>query len=373
MVVLTLACGAVFGLSGPHVAADQPMSERFRAALPGYAYAFPRDHGSHDEFRTEWWYYTGHVIARNGRRFGYQLTFFRRRMDPERVGSNPSRWALHQLYLAHFAITDVDRSRFQFAEKLSRAGLGKAGADTGRLHVWIDHWSAEASADAPSHHHLRASTPEFAVDLTLTPAKPAVVHGQDGLSRKGAQPGQASHYYSLTRLGTEGSVTIQGEPFAVTGTSWMDHEFGSGDLGKDQVGWDWFSVQLDNDTELMLYRLRRTDGSVEPMSSGTWVPAHGRAQALTVDDVHVEARGTWTSRASGARYPSGWRVTVPQFGLALDLAPLLADQELITRRSTQITYWEGAVRARGTLHGTSVTGQGYVELIGYAERFRQRL
>jgi predicted secreted hydrolase len=345
----------------------------FRLALPGYQYRFPQDHGSHDAFRTEWWYYTGHLAARNGRRFGFQLTFFRRGVAPDRIATAPSRWTIRHVYLAHFALADLDNGRFSMAEKISRAGLGKAGADADRLRVWIDRWSVERLAGDPDRHRLRAAADEFAVDLTVTSLKPPVVHGTDGVSRKGDRRGQASHYYSLTRLATEGSVTVRGEQLAVAGTSWMDHEFGSADLGRDVVGWDWFSIQLSNNSELMVYRLRRADGSPDPASSGTLILADGRSQHLPGNSLRLEPLTYWTSPASGARYPQRWRLSCASPEFSLELTPLLADQELITRRSTQVTYWEGAVQATGTWRGAAVSGQGYVEMTGYAERVTHRL
>lgn len=350
--------------------ASQP---EFRPALAGYSYLFPRDHGSHDEFRTEWWYYTGHLSTASGRRYGYQLTFFRRGVDQASVRSNPSRWAIRDLYLAHLALSDHDQARFRYAEKISRAGIGKAGAETGRLRVWIDRWSAEALPSVQDRHHLRASAEDFSLDLFVTPEKPPVIHGEGGVSRKGGALDQASHYYSLTRLATTGTVTVAGETLAVSGTSWMDHEFGSGDLGPDQVGWDWFSIQLENQTELMFYRLRRADGTTDPASSGTLVFPDGRSQHLLTSDVHIEALDHWTSGQSGTRYPSRWHIEVPTAGLMLDLIPRLSNQELMTRRSTQVTYWEGAVEVTGKLREASIAGLGYVELTGYAERFRQKL
>jgi predicted secreted hydrolase len=344
----------------------------FEPATAGYAYVFPRDHGSHDRFRTEWWYYTGHLTAGDGRRFGYQLTFFRRGVDNEAVRTNPSQWAIRQLYLAHAAISDLRQGRFRYAEKISRAGLGKAGAETGQLRVWIDRWITEAARPEHPQQHLKASTDDFSLDLMVTPEKPPIVHGEQGISRKGSAFGQASHYYSLTRLATSGTVATDGKTFTVTGTSWMDHEFGSGDLGNEMMGWDWFSVQLDNRTELMLYHLRRADGHPDPVSGGTLIFPDGRAHHLAHADFQVDTLDRWTSRASGARYPSRWRISIPSHGLTLELKPLLADQELITKRSTQVTYWEGTVQAVGTLQNASVAGQGYVELTGYAERFRQK-
>ncbi len=352
---------------------DRVRSAGFRSAEPGYQYRFPHDHGTHDDFRTEWWYYTGHLTAANGRRFGYQVTFFRRGIEPEKVGGNPSRWAIRQLYLAHVALSDLDQKRFHYAEKAGRAGLGRAGAEAGHLRVWIDRWSAEASASPHEHHRLLAATGEFTLDLTVTPEKMPVVHGKGGVSRKGSAPVQSSHYYSFSRLATAGTLTVGGERLSVQGTSWMDHEFGSGDLGDDLAGWDWFSVQLENRTELMLYRLRRSDGTVASVSSGTAILPDGRTQHLSATDIQVEALDRWTSKASGGQYPSRWRIAVPSLNLSLDVRPLLSDQELATSHTTQVTYWEGAVEVSGHLKDSPVSGQGYVELTGYAKPMKKRL
>ncbi len=348
------------------------VTDEFRLAAKGYVYRFPRDHGSHDEFRTEWWYYTGHLATATGRRFGYQLTFFRRGVPREQIKTFPSQWSISQLYLAHFAVTDLDGRRFRYAERLSRAGLGKAGADSDRLRVWIDRWSADMQPD-PETHRLRATDPELALDLDLAPDKPPVVHGTGGISLKGPSEAQASHYYSFTRMGTAGKLRIGHESFDVTGTSWMDHEFGSADLGEDVVGWDWFSLQLANRTELMLYRLRRADGSADPVSSGTFIDKDGNAQHLPLKDFSLEPLSHWTSPTSKAVYPQRWRLTIPSRQLSLELVPLMAEQELTTTRSTQVTYWEGAIDVTGTAQEKPITGQGYMELTGYAERFNKKL
>ena len=353
----------------PGQAAD--MAEEFRVATEGYRYAFPRDHGAHEEFRTEWWYYTGQLTAKNGRLFGYELTFFRRGMPRDQTKTLPSRWAVTHLYLAHFAVSDLSNGRFHYAEKMSRAGLGKAGAVRDRLHVWIDNWSVESPSAAPDTQVLHAADGELAIHFTVSPEKPLVVHGTGGISRKGSVA--ASHYYSFTRLATTGTLTIGGETFDVTGKSWMDHEFGSADLGKDLVGWDWFSLQLDDQRELMLYQLRRRDGSADPVSSGTLVDRDGRGHHLSFGDFNLEPLSYWTSQASHARYPQHWRLTIPSQQLDLDVVPLMAGQELITTRSTQVTYWEGAIEARGTTEGKPIKGQGYMELTGYAERIPNKL
>ena len=354
----------------PSIAAD---TTSFVPAREGYRYAFPRDHGSHDEFRTEWWYYTGNLATNDGRPFGYQLTFFRRSIPLEQVKTLPSRWSITQLYLAHFAVTDLKNGRFHVFEKLSRAGVGKAGAEAERLHVWIDQWRAQSSQAEVGSHTLQASDDDLEIDLTVVPGKAPVIHGKGGVSRKGAESGQASHYYSLTRLATSGAIRLGNEWFNLTGTSWMDHEFGSADLGKDLVGWDWFSIQLADHTELMLYRMRRSDGSPDSVSSGTFIDQDGRAQHLTLGEFMLEPLTTWTSPASKARYPSTWRLSIPSKGLSLALVPRMTEQELTTNRSTQVTYWEGAIEASGTLEGKPIAGRGYMELTGYAERFSKKL
>lgn len=355
----------------PGLAADT--AQEFRGAAEGYRYTFPRDHGAHEEFRTEWWYYTGQLAAKDGRPFGYQLTFFRRGMPREQVKTLPSQWAVSQLYLAHFAVSDLRKERFHYAEKISRAGLGKAGAAHDRLHVWIDQWSAESPSAIPGTQTLQATDGDLALQLSVSPEKPLVVHGTEGISRKGPATGQASHYYSFTRLATTGTLRIGKESFDVTGTSWMDHEFGSADLDKDLVGWDWFSLQLDDQRDLMLYRLRRADGSSDPVSSGTVIDRDGRGHHLSTGDFTLEPTSYWTSQTSHARYPQRWRLTIPSQQLSLELVPLMAEQELSTTRSTQVTYWEGAIEVTGSAQGRPVRGQGYMELTGYAKRIMQKL
>lgn len=360
----------LLSLTLPTALAASPASAPFQPATAGYRYEFPRDHGSHARYRTEWWYYTGHLRSKNGRAFGFELTFFRRGVPPDEIKTLPSKWSISHLYLAHFAVTDINGKKFHFSEKFSRDGLGKAGADESRLRVWIDDWRAEAATDSTGSHTVVAHDETHSLALTLQPAKPLVTHGAAGISRKGKDVSQASHYYSFTRLVTTGSLTIDGEQFEVTGLTWMDHEFGSTELGTDQVGWDWFSIQLEDDTELMLYRMRRKDGSSDLASSGTAVSPDGRTRHLEVTDFQIESTATWTSPDSKATYPSRWKLTFPSLGLVLDVTPLLADQELRTSRSTKVSYWEGAVAVTGTKQGKPVKGQGYVELTGYVERLK---
>jgi predicted secreted hydrolase len=379
MTIPRLACSAfLLALAGlppftTQSIATEDAPHAFDMALPGYHYRFPADHAAHERYRTEWWYYTGQLTATDGRRFGFELTFFRRGVPPDQVHTLPSKWSIQQLYLAHFALTDLGAGRFYYADKVSREGLGKAGAETGRLHVWVDRWFVLMDDTTAPSHRLRADTDDFAINLDVVPEKPPVLHGRDGISRKGADPGQASHYYSLTRLATEGQIRIGTETLAVTGLSWMDHEFGSADLGKNVVGWDWFSLQLSDSTELMWYSLRRADGSTDPVSSGTLVLADGRAQPLDAQELTINPLAYWTSPRSKGRYPQRWRLTAPAIGVDLTVESLLADQELDTARSTRVTYWEGAVSASGQARGAPVTGRGYVEMTGYAEPFTPRL
>jgi predicted secreted hydrolase len=361
VILLTEVCASGPSTSTPGHQGD-PNPNEFRPATEGYRYRFPDDHGAHEQFRTEWWYYTGHLVTETGRPFGYQLTFFRRGVRPAGA-TNPSQWAIRDVYLAHFALSDLERGRFRYAEKISRAGLGKAGAESGHLDVWIDRWRAERQGEG---QHLKADTSEFSLELFLAPEKSPVVHGQHGVSRKGSGPSDASHYYSMTRLATDGTLWLEGARFTVRGTTWMDHEFGSGDLAQELAGWDWFSVQLDDNSEMMLYILRRRDGSAHPASSGTIVSTDGRTEHVPLSDVSLQVLEHWQSPHSGARYPSRWRLTLPAFGLNLEVSPRLSDQELQTTRSTQVTYWEGAVKITGTHHLKPVSGQGYVELTGYA-------
>ena len=363
----------LFLLPGPLLTSEAtpPVKPDFQQALQGYEFTFPEDHGSHDEFLTEWWYFTGHLFTDEGRRFGYELTFFRRAIDDERVWSNSSDWAIRHLYFAHFALTDEREYQFQFTEKVSRAGLGKAGAERNKLETWVDRWKVQAVS--PDHRilELRASSSQFSIHLRLKSKKPPVIHGVQGVSRKGSAAGQSSHYYSLTRLETEGELRLQGEKLLVNGMSWMDHEFGSADLGEGLVGWDWFSIQLETGYEIMAYWLRREDGSFAPTSSGTIINPDGSTQHLTRDDVKLDIVDHWTSEASGTIYPNRWTLEIPRMDIVLDVTPRMHEQELVTTKSTQITYWEGAVDVSGTSSDSQVQGMGYVELTGYAKPFKQ--
>jgi predicted secreted hydrolase len=342
----------------------------FARAQPGQPLMFPRDLGPHDDYQTEWWYYTGNLQSETGEHFGYQLTFFRRALrSPDQRTPRASDWAADQVYMAHFALTDVAGNRHESFEKLSRGAGGIAGAQADPFRVWLEDWSVTGEApsgDGPSYRQppvrLKAQADNIRVDLRLVDTKAPVLQGDRGYSQKGSDAGNASYYYSLTRIATTGSVRVGGKSYSVTGLSWMDHEHSTSYLGGGEAGWDWFSIQLDDQSELMLFRLRRADGSVDPFSSGTYVAADGTTTRLQPGDFTVEATGRWRSPTTGTEYPSGWRVTIPSPGLALEVAPYVKDQEM----RVSYVYWEGAVRVAGTANGKPVNGNGYVELTGYA-------
>jgi len=350
-------------LSGPQSqAGGQRTKDGWRQAETGYTLQFPRDHGNHPDYRIEWWYYTGNVSSDDGRRFGYQVTFFRIGIDP--APANPSRWAVRDLFMAHLALTDIGAGRQLMAERIDRGSVGWAGARAGTLEVWNGDWRVEL--DGTTHRLRAVDRGAFGVDLRLEPGKGTTVHGEDGLSRKGAQVGNASYYYSMTRMPTSGHLVVDGETVAVTGTSWMDHEFGTTFLEASQVGWDWFSLQLDDGSDLMLFQLRRADGASDPHSAGTWVDAAGVATPLGAGEFTLVPGRRWSSPSSDAVYPVQWRVEVPGRAAHLDISAVVDAQELNTPASTGVTYWEGAVTVSGQVGGRAVSGRGYLEMTGYA-------
>ncbi|MGZ8424960.1 MAG: lipocalin-like domain-containing protein, partial [Candidatus Binatia bacterium] len=330
--------------------------------MPGRKLIFPADHFSHPDFKTEWWYYTGHLESQSGKRYGYQVTFFRFGLRDRQKDSKEAP-LFSELYMAHFALSDIGAKKFTFRERINRGIAGKGGAATDRFHVWNEDWKVDGDE---KNHVIQVNDRGTQLRLGLRSMKAPVLHGQNGLSQKGEGAGRASYYYSLTRMHTDGELTIDGKSEKVRGFTWMDHEFGSNQLRDDQVGWDWFSIQLDNQTELMLYLMRREDGSVDPYSSGTLVSADGVSKNLSVNDYHIEALQRWKSPTSGATYPIKWKVTVPSEAIELEITPAFPEQELTTHRSTRVTYWEGAVQIRGTARGKPVGGNGYVEMTGYA-------
>ena len=340
-------------------------TEGYARASAVRSFAFPADHGPHPDFRNEWWYFTGNLQDGTGRRFGYQLTFFRIALAPGAPASS-SRWRTNQVYMAHFALTDVAADSHIGFERFGRAAAGVAGAENPPLHLWLDDWVVEAGDEQGFPLRLKAESDGVAIDLLLTPSKPVVLNGDRGLSRKSVTQGIASYYYSLTRLPTTGSLRTAEGRFEVTGSSWLDREWSTSALAEDQAGWDWFALQLDDGRDLMLYRLRRKDGSMDPASAGTLVDNDGETVHLSARDMDLAVRDYWTSPRTGARYPVRWRLKVPREKLSLEVEPLVVDQEMNTR----VRYWEGAVSAKGEAAGRPVSGSGYMELAGYgaAER-----
>ncbi len=378
------ALAALLGGPGSAAGASPPLPSGVlpeATAAAGFAQAdaprqfvFPRDHGPHPQFRQEWWYVTGNLDEASGERFGFELTFFRFALRPPAVttaaasiGSQVSAWRTSQIYLAHFAVTDVARRKFQVAQKLSRDALGLAGAQASPLRVWIDDWALAGPGGGSGSWTLHAAQPGYELGLTLAPLTAAVLNGAAGLSRKSDEPGSASYYYSMPRLAVHGQLTRDGEPLAVSGLAWFDREWGSGGLGARETGWDWFALQMNDGTALMFYALRNCDGAREAHSAGTWIESSGVAHALRDQDVAIDVTGHWIN-ADGDRYPSAWRIRVPSLALEVSVHPLLADQELKVKPQ----YWEGAVDVSGMRSGAGLAGRGYVELVGYDRGTRAR-
>ncbi len=334
-------------------------AQQYVPALPGYHYEFPRDHFSHPDYRTEWWYYTGNLRAKDGHRFGFELTFFRQGVSR---AVSPSPWNMQDLYMAHVALSDVSGGHYYAAERLNRAGPGIAGVDAASGKVWNGNWQTNIGANA---HSLRGEGTNFSFALTVTPGKQPVIQGTDGVSQKAAGVGHASHYISFTRMASAGTVELNGMQYKVDGDAWMDHEFFTEPMNGDEIGWDWLSVQLGDNTELMLYRLRHKDGSVDPFSSGTYVNSQGEPLHLTLRDFSMSQTGaTYTSQKTGGTYPVAWSVTIPALNLQIGITTPLKSQEFVSRFGP--SYWEGAIDVTGTREGKAVRGTGYLEMTGYS-------
>ncbi len=347
-------------------------AQQWQPALPGYSYEFPRDYFNHPEYQTEWWYYTGNLRAADGHRFGFELTFFRQavHLPPAAAAAEDVVWRPDELYLAHLALSDIDGGNFYHVERLNRAGPGLAGISLEQRRYWNGNWQVQWNSLASGDQKLQAVCDRFKLVLNLKPEKPPVIHGRNGISRKGAAPGEASHYISFTRIAAEGHLDRNGKSAAVTGLAWMDHEFFTESAAGKVAGWDWFAIQLDNREELMLYRLRNDTGAETPYSSGTYVDAQGKARFLEAGQFSLTPGETWHSPRSGARYPVAWTISVPSLGLQLSERTALKDQELFTERSISPTYWEGAVTYQGQIHDQKVNGVGYLEMTGYRNAIR---
>ena len=351
------------GLQASVSVADAMSSDTtgYRRATEIRDFTFPADYGPHPGFKNEWWYLTGNLNGPDGRPFGYELTIFRFALAPPADTTAPrsaSDWRTDQFYMAHFAVTDSAGQAFYADERFGRGGAGLAGAQADPFRVWLEDWSIESTGEDPFPMRLRAQQDGAAIDLTVRPDKPRVLQGDRGLSQKGPGVGNASYYYAYTRLATEGTVVSGGDTTQVSGQSWMDREWSTSALGPNQVGWDWFALQLDDGRDLMYYQLRNTDGSASRFSEGTIVGPDGRKTAVGREEVEVEVLDTWTSPDGTHTYPVEWRLQVPSANVDVRITALMKNQEM----DVSVRYWEGAVRVTG-----SDTGRGYVELSGYGD------
>ena len=367
------ACGGTERESGARLSLAETLAGAdtagYERALAPRDFAFPADHGPHSAFRTEWWYVTGNLTSTSGRDFGFQLTIFRSALAP-RTPDSGSTWATNQAYMAHFTVTDVSAERFHAYERFARGAADLAGATADPLRVWVEDWTLEGTASESFPLRLLAREGDVALDLALEAGKPAVPQGDRGLSQKGPEPGNASFYYSHTRMPAAGTLVLEGDTLAVSGLAWLDREWSTSALSEGQVGWDWVALQLGDGWDLMAYRLRRGDGSTDLWSDAVVIDPRGVATRLEWGtQITMEGTGSWTSPIDGARYPSGWRITIPGRGWSLVVEPRVSNQEL----DLAFRYWEGAVSVRGTGEdGASVEGRGYVELTGYAGEAPER-
>jgi predicted secreted hydrolase len=375
--LLLAACSSA---SQPHIRASTGVIESintddsagFARATQPRTFTFPHDHGPHPDYQIEWWYYTGNLHTETGRHFGYQLTFFRRGIVPQ-PPQRASNWSTSNIYMAHLALSDSESGQFYAFDRFSRDGAHLAGAQATPYHIFLEDWSATGSGPGGMQMHLKAAEEDIALDLVLDSLKPPVLQGENGLSQKGDASGNASYYYSLTRMETSGTLRVDGKSYQVHGLSWMDHEFGTSGLDKHAEGWDWFSIQLDHGYEVMLYYIRlATPTEKQPgkeawldsaytRMDGTLVLPDGTSRRLDTDNIAIAVLDSWRSPDTTIRYPAGWHITLPAEGLELEIEPTLPHQELLTA----IIYWEGSVQARGTHQGQAVRGHGYVELTGY--------
>lgn len=343
-------------------------AQDFSCADPNYVYRFPRDHGSHPSFKIEWWYYTGVVKSTDGREFGFQWTAFRNGLVSESNKPKPLEgFESHQIYFAHAALSDVQNQKFYFSERRSRGFFGESHASAETLDVRVRDWSV---VEARGTHQVKAQGDDFALALHAVPKKNLVFHGNKGVTKKGPGPCQASHYLSYTRMTVSGEISVRGETLTVTGEAWMDHEFSSSQLSETAVGWDWFSLQLGNGEEIMLYFLRDAQGGILEHSSGSFVHAGGGVEPLKKSDIEIIVLNRQISGTTKTEYPSQWQLKIPKYSLSLTLVSAFDDQELTTEESTGVSYYEGVLHASGNLENTAITGHGYVELTGYGKHQR---
>jgi predicted secreted hydrolase len=374
LIMITVVLSLLYGCDSKHeevkdegISLSKAMGETsdstFSKAFEKKKFVFPDDHGPHPDFRTEWWYFTGNLTSDDGKIFGYQFTVFRTALTgipKERT----SAWSSDQIYMSHFTVTDISGDEFYFEERFSRNGNGLAGAKISPFKVWLEDWQIVQSGDVVKYDlpviEIKAKTENVEIDFILESVKPIVLQGDSGLSRKGSQPGNASYYYSYTKLKTDGKIRINGKEFKVNGYSWMDREWSTSALSEDQKGWDWFALQLDDSTEIMYYQLRKQDGSADKFSKGILVMSNGGTRLLSNEEVVMTVTDFWES-SGGVKYPSGWKLKIPSENIDLVVKPVVRNQLL----DVSIKYWEGSVEIAGTSGSKQVSGRGYVELTGY--------
>ena len=337
--------------------------ENFSKAIDKREFVFPEDHGPHPDFRTEWWYFTGNLTDKENRKFGYQFTIFRTALTKKKEIRN-SDWGSNQIYMAHFAVTDIEKNEFYFEERFSREANKLAGAQINPLKVWLEDWQVmqiddNVKFDLPTIS-ISAKTGQAEIDFILNASKPKVLQGEEGLSQKGKQPGNASYYYSYTRLKTEGTILLSGKEFEVSGYSWMDREWSTSALSDDQAGWDWFALQFNDNSEIMYYQMRKKDGTPDVYSKGIIVNKNGSSRLIKKDQVYLEVTDYWES-PSGVIFPSGWKLDIPDENIKLEITPTIKNQLM----DVSINYWEGAVLIEGIKNKEKFSGRGYVELTGY--------
>jgi len=339
--------------------------EGFDKAFEKRKFVFPSDHGAHPSFKTEWWYFTGNLETKDGRKFGYQFTIFRTALTPS-IEKKNSVWYSNQIYMGHFTITDIAGDKFYYFERFSRDGNKLAGASSDGFKVWLENWQAVETGNSGQSDFpvvkLFAEENDVKLELILTPLKPIVLHGDEGLSQKGKEPGNASYYYSLTKIKSEGSISLSGKEYKVNGYSWLDREWSTSALGTNQKGWDWFSLQLDNGYEIMYYQLRKKDGTADVYSKGAIIDPDGKKENILQSEVVLEPAGEWKNK-NGKTYPSGWHMKIPDRKIDLTITPAVMNQEL----DLSVKYWEGSVLIKGIYNEKEINGRGYVELTGYAD------
>ncbi len=340
-------------------------ADEYSQVSESYEFLFPRSHGSHPGYATEWWYFTGHAETATQRTFGFELTFFRVGVNPK--GKNKSAWGVQSLFLAHFAITDDKEKQFYSAERISRDAFSKAAAAEDTLDVHLDSWRAQLGRDGTLS--IRAEDEHIAISFDMKSNKPPALHGKGGFSKKGPGKHDASYYSSFTRLVGDGSIRIGKENHAISRVeAWMDHEVTSSKLARGVDGWDWFAIQLESGEEIMLYQLRLPERAVSPYSSGSIIDRRGRVENLALDDFSIEVHDHWISPQSNIRYPSSWTLSIPDKQIRLRVTPTIPGQEMLTKKTTGVSYWEGRCLVRGEIAGKDTSGNAYVELVGYEAR-----